>query len=234
MGVHMQAAEILCPLIEIVWNGWPSRQEAWLISPPNTIVSSPIFSSISAAPFKKGTEFSVGPLTVRLFSENASRTSSSAMFVRPSEDVCNGRERGSLAEKGLECQNCQICLITFNHPMTCFLWLVVVVETFWGGAGRFFLRGGVLHVFQVWTFSVIISVSEGAWLDWILSPCLSTGHLLDSFARSALWDCGLDYLHGTGHGVGSFLNVHEGPCGISYKTFADEPLEAGMIVSDGI
>jgi Xaa-Pro aminopeptidase len=62
--------------------------------------------------------------------------------------------------------------------------------------------------------------------------CLS-GHLLDSFARSALWDSGLDYLHGTGHGVGSFLNVHEGPCGISYKTFSDEPLEAGMIVTDG-
>lgn len=61
----------------------------------------------------------------------------------------------------------------------------------------------------------------------------STGHLLDSFARAALWDSGLDYLHGTGHGVGCFLNVHEGPCGISYKTFADEPLEAGMIVSDG-
>ncbi|KAF7463203.1 xaa-Pro aminopeptidase 1 [Marmota monax] len=58
------------------------------------------------------------------------------------------------------------------------------------------------------------------------------GHLLDSFARSALWDSGLDYLHGTGHGVGSFLNVHEGPCGISYKTFSDEPLEAGMIVTD--
>ncbi|MEE6525685.1 hypothetical protein FKM82_025861, partial [Ascaphus truei] len=57
-------------------------------------------------------------------------------------------------------------------------------------------------------------------------------HLLDSFARSALWESGLDYLHGTGHGVGSFLNVHEGPCGISYKTFADEPLEAGMILSD--
>lgn len=61
----------------------------------------------------------------------------------------------------------------------------------------------------------------------------SSGHLLDSFARAALWDSGLDYLHGTGHGVGCFLNVHEGPCGISYKTFADEPLEAGMIVSDG-
>ena len=48
-----------------------------------------------------------------------------------------------------------------------------------------------------------------------------------------MWDSGLDYLHGTGHGVGSFLNVHEGPCGISYKTFSDEPLEAGMIVTDG-
>ncbi|XP_073452013.1 xaa-Pro aminopeptidase 1 isoform X2 [Aquarana catesbeiana] len=63
-------------------------------------------------------------------------------------------------------------------------------------------------------------------------PNGTKGHLLDSFARSALWESGLDYLHGTGHGVGSFLNVHEGPCGISYKTFADEPLEAGMILSD--
>uniref|UniRef100_A0A669EY59 X-prolyl aminopeptidase (aminopeptidase P) 1, soluble n=1 Tax=Oreochromis niloticus TaxID=8128 RepID=A0A669EY59_ORENI len=63
-------------------------------------------------------------------------------------------------------------------------------------------------------------------------PNGTKGHLLDSFARAALWESGLDYLHGTGHGVGCFLNVHEGPCGISYKTFADEPLEAGMIVSD--
>uniref|UniRef100_A0AAR2J0U6 X-prolyl aminopeptidase (aminopeptidase P) 1, soluble n=1 Tax=Pygocentrus nattereri TaxID=42514 RepID=A0AAR2J0U6_PYGNA len=63
-------------------------------------------------------------------------------------------------------------------------------------------------------------------------PNGTKGHLLDSFARAALWDSGLDYLHGTGHGVGCFLNVHEGPCGISYKTFADEPLEAGMILSD--
>jgi len=79
--------------------------------------------------------------------------------------------------------------------------------------------------------------------DWLsnvlLCPALipafpSPGHLLDSFARAALWESGLDYLHGTGHGVGCFLNVHEGPCGISYKTFADEPLEAGMIVSDGM
>ena len=67
-----------------------------------------------------------------------------------------------------------------------------------------------------------------------LCPLPLPGHLLDSFARAALWEAGLDYLHGTGHGVGCFLNVHEGPCGISYKTFADEPLEAGMIVSDGV
>lgn len=41
---------------------------------------------------------------------------------------------------------------------------------------------------------------------------------------------GLDYGHGTGHGVGYFLNVHEGPHGIS--KFRDEPLQAGMIVTD--
>ena len=36
------------------------------------------------------------------------------------------------------------------------------------------------------------------------------GHMLDTFARSALWEVGLNYNHGTGHGVGSYLNVHEG------------------------
>lgn len=42
----------------------------------------------------------------------------------------------------------------------------------------------------------------------------------DILARRALWQAGLDYGHGTGHGVGSCLNVHEGPIGISrgYKT----------------
>lgn len=39
---------------------------------------------------------------------------------------------------------------------------------------------------------------------------LCSGVMLDSFARASLWRTGLDYLHGTGHGVGSFLNVHEG------------------------
>lgn len=45
-------------------------------------------------------------------------------------------------------------------------------------------------------------------------------------ARSALWSMGLDYNHGTGHGVGSFLNVHEGPQGISPRMRAQEEVEA--------
>ncbi|MEO0670535.1 MAG: aminopeptidase family protein P, partial [Pseudomonadota bacterium] len=53
---------------------------------------------------------------------------------------------------------------------------------------------------------------------------------LDPFARRALWDHGLDYAHGTGHGVGSYLSVHEGPQGISRRTMT--VLEAGMIVSN--
>ncbi|PVD29782.1 hypothetical protein C0Q70_09039 [Pomacea canaliculata] len=59
------------------------------------------------------------------------------------------------------------------------------------------------------------------------------GHMLDTLARTALWDVGLDYPHGTGHGVGAFLNVHEGPCGISSRvSLSDIALEEGMILSD--
>uniref|UniRef100_A0A915I2C5 Uncharacterized protein n=1 Tax=Romanomermis culicivorax TaxID=13658 RepID=A0A915I2C5_ROMCU len=45
----------------------------------------------------------------------------------------------------------------------------------------------------------------------------TNGFLIDSAARTALWDVGLDYLHGTGHGVGHFLNVHEGPAGLGTR-----------------
>ncbi len=58
-----------------------------------------------------------------------------------------------------------------------------------------------------------------------------TGSQLDILARQYLWDIGLDYAHGTGHGVGSFLNVHEGPQRISTRT-GDCKLEAGMIISN--
>ena len=43
-------------------------------------------------------------------------------------------------------------------------------------------------------------------------PEQTMGNRLDTFARAALWRAGLDYKHGTGHGVGAFLNVHEGVC----------------------
>ncbi|XP_028403265.1 xaa-Pro aminopeptidase 1-like isoform X1 [Dendronephthya gigantea] len=62
-------------------------------------------------------------------------------------------------------------------------------------------------------------------------PNKTKGSKLDSYARYSLWEGGLDYRHGTGHGVGAFLNVHEGPQGIGART-NDEPLESGMFVSD--
>ena len=61
-------------------------------------------------------------------------------------------------------------------------------------------------------------------------PVGATGAQLDSFARNALWQAGLDYDHGTGHGVGSFLSVHEGPARIS--KLGTTPLEPGMFLSN--
>jgi Xaa-Pro aminopeptidase len=58
----------------------------------------------------------------------------------------------------------------------------------------------------------------------------STGSQLDAHARAALWKLGLDYDHGTGHGIGSFLSVHEGPQRIS-KT-SQVALRTGMIISN--
>ncbi len=67
-------------------------------------------------------------------------------------------------------------------------------------------------------------------------PKGTRGTQIDSFARRPLWEAGLDYAHGTGHGVGSFLAVHEGPQRIapvtSSQSGGDEPLAAGMIVSN--
>lgn len=62
------------------------------------------------------------------------------------------------------------------------------------------------------------------------------GSQLDSFARQFLWEAGLDYAHGTGHGVGSYLAVHEGPQRIAKpaggQAGTEEPLRAGMILSN--
>ncbi|HYM31580.1 MAG TPA: aminopeptidase P family protein [Candidatus Cybelea sp.] len=62
-------------------------------------------------------------------------------------------------------------------------------------------------------------------------PTGTTGLQLDALARHALWQAGLDYDHGTGHGVGSYLSVHEGPQRIS-KAGSMVPLKPGMIVSN--
>ena len=58
----------------------------------------------------------------------------------------------------------------------------------------------------------------------------TTGSELDVLARQYLWEIGLDYGHGTGHGVGSYLGVHEGPQGISKRNKI--PLQPGMVVSN--
>jgi Xaa-Pro aminopeptidase len=63
-------------------------------------------------------------------------------------------------------------------------------------------------------------------------PKGTRGGQLDILARQYLWAQGLDYAHGTGHGVGSFLSVHEGPQRIATFGGGDEPLVAGMILSN--
>ncbi|WP_070156859.1 aminopeptidase P family protein [Sphingobium phenoxybenzoativorans] len=63
-------------------------------------------------------------------------------------------------------------------------------------------------------------------------PKGARGGQLDALARQYLWANGLDYAHGTGHGVGSFLSVHEGPQRIATFSGGDEPLQPGMILSN--
>jgi Xaa-Pro aminopeptidase len=62
-------------------------------------------------------------------------------------------------------------------------------------------------------------------------PVGTTGQQLDALARLPLWSAGCDYDHGTGHGVGSYLSVHEGPQRIAKQSSA-VPLEPGMILSN--
>uniref|UniRef100_A0A0D6R2D6 Xaa-Pro aminopeptidase n=1 Tax=Araucaria cunninghamii TaxID=56994 RepID=A0A0D6R2D6_ARACU len=70
-------------------------------------------------------------------------------------------------------------------------------------------------------------------LDTAVFPNGTTGNALDILARATLWKNGLDYRHGTGHGIGSYLNVHEGPHLISFKPQArNVALQASMTVTD--
>jgi Xaa-Pro aminopeptidase len=68
-------------------------------------------------------------------------------------------------------------------------------------------------------------------LSTAVFPAGVAGPHLDTLARGALWQVGLDYDHGTGHGVGSYLSVHEGPVGIS-RAAKPVPLDSGMILSN--
>lgn len=71
-------------------------------------------------------------------------------------------------------------------------------------------------------------------IDRCVFPKSTTGFQIDSLARQYLWSDGLDYFHGTGHGVGSFLNVHEGPAGIGPRiAYNEAALKPGMVLSNG-
>ncbi|KAG9044466.1 hypothetical protein FS837_008111 [Tulasnella sp. UAMH 9824] len=65
-------------------------------------------------------------------------------------------------------------------------------------------------------------------LDSVIFPEGTTGAQLDVLARKALWKDGMNYLHSSGHGVGSFLNVHEGPHGFSNHV----PLQPGHVITN--
>lgn len=65
-------------------------------------------------------------------------------------------------------------------------------------------------------------------IDSAVFPEGTHGAQLDVLARKALWKDGLNYMHGTGHGFGSFLNVHEGPHGFS----SDVPLVPGHVITN--
>lgn len=68
-------------------------------------------------------------------------------------------------------------------------------------------------------------------LQLLRFPDGAFGTQLDAIARKDLWNAGLNFLHGTGHGVGSYLNVHEGPHQIRME-YRPAPLHAGMTVTD--
>merc|ERR1712071_517248 len=69
-------------------------------------------------------------------------------------------------------------------------------------------------------------------VDSMIFPENTPGFVLDVFARKSLWEGGMDYGHGTGHGVGAALNVHEGPQSISPRWGNSEVLKKGMVLSN--
>ncbi len=106
--------------------------------------------------------------------------------------------------------------------------------------GQYF--GGTTDITRMWAFGettaeqrrdVTIVLKGMIALSRARFPAGVSGPQIDAIARAPLWAAGLDYGHGTGHGVGYFLNVHEGPHGIRPPSpgAALVPLEPGMISS---
>lgn len=101
---------------------------------------------------------------------------------------------------------------------------------------------GTTDVTRTWHFGTptdyqkdcFTRVFKGQWqMGTLVFPNKVKGSRLDTLARQFLWQQGLDYGHGTGHGVGSFLNVHEGPMGIGIRDYPDDPgLQVNMFVSN--
>lgn len=86
------------------------------------------------------------------------------------------------------------------------------------------------NINQIWRHHYTIVLKAHINLAMAIFPNGATGAQLDGIARQELWNNGMDYAHGTGHGVGVFLSVHEGPLRIS-KT-CNYPLKANAILSN--
>ena len=97
-----------------------------------------------------------------------------------------------------------------------------ITRTVWTGPGKApdVVRGHVTRVLKGHIAIATLVFPEGV-----------NGAHIDSFARRSLWQAGIDYDHGTGHGVGSYLSVHEGPVSIS-RLARPVPIGTGMILSN--
>ena len=97
-----------------------------------------------------------------------------------------------------------------------------ITRTVWTGPGKApdVVRGHVTRVLKGHIAIATLVFPEGI-----------NGAHIDSFARRSLWQAGIDYDHGTGHGVGSYLSVHEGPVSIS-RLARPVPIGTGMILSN--
>ncbi|KXS96306.1 hypothetical protein AC578_7481 [Pseudocercospora eumusae] len=93
------------------------------------------------------------------------------------------------------------------------------------------LHFGTPSAKEIETYTLVLKGTVG--LELAVFPKGTSGFALDTLARQYLWQNGLEYRHGTGHGVGSFLNVHEGPIGIGTRVqYSEVPLSVGNVISD--